>query len=248
MRQDRSRYAEAIGLYERALALEPGSVEAQSALAEVLADRVLDGMSNSRAADIARAEGLVEQGLAASPRSASVHFAKGEILRAQRRFKEAIPEFETVLAFDRNSAWALFALAHCKLETGSIEEVVPLVEQAIRLSPRDPNIAFMYFRIGEVHLLQSRADEAIPWLEKARSANSEYSFIHAFLASAYGLKGETDRAAAELAEARRPGSDNIYSSIAHLKAAAGYWRVSKIRALFETTYFVGLRKAVMPEE
>jgi adenylate cyclase len=244
----RNVYAEAIGLYERALALEPGSVEAQSALAEVLADRVLDGMSNSRAADIARAEGLVEQGLAASPRSASVHFAKGEILRAQRRFKEAIPEFETVLAFDRNSAWALFALAHCKLETGSIEEVVPLVEQAIRLSPRDPNIALMYFRIGEVHLLQSRADEAIPWLEKARSANSEYSFIHAFLASAYGLKGETDRAAAELAEARRPGSDNIYSSIAHLKAAAGYWRVSKIRALFETTYFVGLRKAGMPEE
>jgi hypothetical protein len=36
-----------------------------------------------------------------------------------------------------------------KLNTGSIEEVIPLVERAIRLSPRDPNIALMYYRIGE---------------------------------------------------------------------------------------------------
>jgi len=49
--------------------------------------------------------------------------------------------------------------------TGTIEELIPLVEQAIRLSPRDPQIAVMYYRIGEVHLLQSRADKAISWLE-----------------------------------------------------------------------------------
>jgi hypothetical protein len=40
----------------------------------------------------------------------------------------------------------LQALGHCKLMTGSIEEVIPLIEQAIRLSPRDPQIAVMYYR------------------------------------------------------------------------------------------------------
>jgi hypothetical protein len=30
--------------------------------------------------------------------------------------------------------------------------------------------------------------------------------------------------------------------------AIGYWGVPKIRALFEATYFVGLRKAGVPEE
>jgi lipopolysaccharide biosynthesis regulator YciM len=42
------------------------------------------------------------EALAASPRSATVHFAKGEILDAQQRFEEAIPEYETVIAFNRN--------------------------------------------------------------------------------------------------------------------------------------------------
>jgi tetratricopeptide (TPR) repeat protein len=184
--------------------------------------------------------------VAASPRSATVHFAKGELLRAQRRYEEAIPEYETVLAFDRNSAWALFALGHAKLMSGSIEEVIPLMEQAICLSPRDPQIAVMYFRIGEVHLLQSRADEAIRWLEKARSANPELMYVHGYLASAYALNGESERAAAELAEARRLGGDDRYSSIAHLKT--GYFGVPKIRALFEATYLVGLHKAGVPEK
>jgi len=36
-------------------------------------------------------------------------------------------------------------------------------------------------------------------------------------------------------------------SLARLRAV-GYWGVPKIRALFETTYFAGLRLAGMPEE
>ncbi len=59
-------------------------------------------MTDSAAADIARAEELAGQALAASPRSPLAHFAKGQVLRAQRRFEEAIPEYETVLAFNRN--------------------------------------------------------------------------------------------------------------------------------------------------
>ena len=98
----RDNYAEAISLFERALALDPRSVEAQSWLASALAGRVLDGMTDSAAADIARAEGLVGQALAASPRSPLAHFAKGQVLRAQRRCEEAIPEYETVIALNRN--------------------------------------------------------------------------------------------------------------------------------------------------
>jgi tetratricopeptide (TPR) repeat protein len=130
--------------------------------------------------------------------------------------------------------------------TGDIEEAIPLAEQAIRLSPRDPNIGIMYDRIGYVHLLQSRTDEAILWCEKARSANPEQPVYRAHLASAYALKGETERAAAELAEAQQL-TDDRYSSVARLMASQ-YIGVPKIRDLFENTFLLGLRRAGLPEE
>jgi tetratricopeptide (TPR) repeat protein len=203
-------------------------------------------MSGSTDADIERAEELTDQALAASPRSPLAHWAKGQLLTAKFRYDEAISEYETVIAFNRNSADAYANLGWCKLYTGSIEETIPLQKQAIRLSPRDPSIGFWYWRIGVVHLLQSRIAEAIVWLEKARSANPGLPVAHAYLASAYALEGETERAAAEFTEAQRL-SDNHYPTIASLKSGR-YFGVPKIRALYEATFFLGLRKAGMPEE
>ena len=238
---------EAIGPFERALALDPQSIEAKTRLAHLLAGRVLTGMTASAPADLARASELVDRALAASPRYAFAHFVKGQVLRALQRWEEAVPEYETALALDRNLVAALSGLARCKLNSGSIEEVIPLMEQAIRLSPRDPLIAPCYDLIGTVHLLQSRPDEAIIWLEKARRAWPTIPRFRAYLASAYGLKREAERAAAELTEARRLSRDDRYSSIACVRAAE-YWGVPEVRELFEATYFVGLRKAGMPEE
>ena len=244
-------YAEAISMYERALALDPQSVEAQSLLADALASRALDGVTDSAAADIARAEELATQALAASPRSPTAHIARAQVLRARGRCEEAIPEYETALAINRNAANVLNVLAGCKVSAGSMDGVIALEEQAIRLSPRDPRIGHFYFRIGHVHLLQSHVNEAIPWLEKARIAVPAQPFVNALLAAAYGLKGETERAAAELAEARRLRGDDAYSSIARLKAVAkarGYFREVDIPTYYEPTYFAGLRKAGMREE
>jgi adenylate cyclase len=245
--QSRDANAEAISLFENALARDPGSLEAKSRLAGTLANRALNRWSDSTTADIARAEDLTGQVLAASPAYPLAHNAKGLVFRVQGRPAEAIREFETVLAFDRNATGALFHLGWCKLMTGSIDEVIPLAEQLIRLSPRDPYIANFYVRIGWVYLLESHIEEAIPWLEKARSGNPTFADPHMFLASAYGLRGETERAAAELAEARRLRGKGSFPSIAQMRAT-GYYGVPKVRALFEATYFAGLRKAGMPEE
>jgi adenylate cyclase len=245
----RERNAEGIRLLELALALDPRSAEVQSMMAGALAGRVLNGLSASTAADLERAKRLSEQALAASPRSPIAHIAKAHMLRAQRRYAEAIPEYETALAYNRNYVYALFALGQCKLHIGSIEETIPLVERAIRLSPRDPELGVWYKQIGDVHLLQSRTDQAIIWLDKARNHTPEHPTIRADLAAAYALNGETERAAAELAEARSMSPDDRYSSIARLKAAGNFGvLIPKIRALFEATYFAGLRKAGVPEE
>ena len=229
------------------MALDPRSVEAQSLLATALAARVLDQMTDSAAADIARAEGLVGKALAASPRSSLAHYAKGAVLRVQGRSEDAIREYETVITFDRNWVYALHHLGQCKLLAGRMDEAIALQEQAIRLSPRDPFIGNYYFGIGAVRLLQSRTDEAILWFEKARSANPQLPYVRSHLASAYALNGETERAAVELTEARKLRGEHYYSSIAHLKSI-GNFGVPTIRTLYETTFFAGLRRAGMSEE
>jgi TolB-like protein/class 3 adenylate cyclase len=237
---------QAVALYERALALDPNSVEAKTVLAAALAGRVLAGMTNSRAADIAHAKELVEQVLATSPGSTLAHFAKGQLLRADGHCDEAIPEFERVISSNRNSSGSFFQLAVCKLLTGAIDETIPLEEQSIRLGPRDPDIFNRYLVIGQVHLLQSRTEEAINWLEKARSANSASAFPHSWLASAYAIKGDLGRARTELAEARRLLGGTGYTSIAAVRA--GNRAVPAIRDLYETTFYAGLRNAGLPEE
>src|SRR5262249_45004942 len=119
----REAFAEAIDCYERALVLNPGSVEAQSLLAATLANRVIERSTDSAAADPARAETLIERALATSPFDPLAHLAKGMLRRVQKRPEEAMPEFEMVLAFDPNSTRALHLLGWCKWKTGSIDEV-----------------------------------------------------------------------------------------------------------------------------
>ena len=240
-------YAEAISQFERALTFDPRSVEAQSWLADALVGRMLDFRSSAAESDLVRAEQLAARAVAASPRSAAAHFAKGQVLRAQGRYREAIGEYESVLALNRNWVSASAAIGRCKIFLGLLDEAILAQQEAIRLSPRDPYIWIWYFRIGQACLLQSRVDHAVAWLEKARAANPSPTFVHLYLAAACALNGDTERAAAELAEARRLSGCGSYPSIARLRALADFGAPA-IQALFEATFFEGLRLAGMPEE
>jgi TolB-like protein/class 3 adenylate cyclase/cytochrome c-type biogenesis protein CcmH/NrfG len=250
----RETYAEQIRLFEHALTLEPQSVEAMSLLACALVSRLLNFGSGAAAyeGDLKRAEELTAGALAAAPRDPTAHFAKGQVLRLQGRLEEAISEYETVLASNPNWVSVLAIVGRCKIFIGPIEEAIPAQELAIRLSPRDPEIRFWYFRIGQAHLFQSRVEQAIPWFEKARHVDPEIPFFHAYLASAYALHGDAQQANVELAEARRLDGAGNYSSIARelLRQSLSQNRGARpeIRALIEATYFAGLREAGMPEE
>jgi adenylate cyclase len=241
----REGFADAIDLFESALKLDPGSVSARALLALALSDRVLEQMTDTVAADLARADELIEQVLSASPRHPLAHFVRGQVLRAQNRFEAAIPEYEAAIALNRNWVPALAALGQCRFLAGSIEEAIPAQEQAIRLSPRDPRVANWYWRIGMVHLLQSRTEAAIGWIEKARSVNPTLPGPHAWLASAYALQDDIERAATELAEARRLSRDGRYASIARYRIAQSLGAPNQ--DLVEKTFYAGLRKAGVPD-
>jgi adenylate cyclase len=235
---------EATALFEKALAVDPKSADAATWLAATLAFRVTDEFSDAPDEDLHRAEKLVAQALATSPNSALAHYVKGQVLFAQSRCAEAIPEYETAISLDRSRAPAYARLGWCKFLTGAVDEAIPYFEDAIHVSPHDPGIAAWYGRMGVIYLLQSHTDEAIGWLEKANNENSSQAPVHAYLAAGYALKGEMDRARAELAEAQ--GLGKIYSSLATVQKSP-WFDNPKIRALAEANYFPALRKAGMPE-
>ena len=243
----RESYLRSMDFFERAIGIDPRSAEARGRLSGVFSSRAIEGMTDTREADIVRAEQLATEAVAISPRSFFPHFAKGLALRTQRRCEEAICEYERAIALNRNWVNSHGGMAECKLLAEPIEEAIPFLERAIRLSPRDGFLGHWYNWFGRVYLLRGHVDEAIAWFENARRANPALPYVHAYLASAYALKGENERAAAELAETWRLSSDGRYSSIAGLKAAE-YFGSREVQALVEATYFAGLRKAGMSEE
>ena len=166
------------------------------------------------------------------------------------RFADAIPEYEIALAANPNDVGALGNLAWCKFMTGAVEEAIPLLEKQIHVSPRDPSLYLSYFRLGVVHFFQGALDEAILWLEKARRADPTFPVAHSFLAAAYGLNGDTARAATELAEFNEMAKghgDNRFATIT-LARKNGDLNTPMLHDRFERLLIAGLRKAGMPEE
>jgi tetratricopeptide (TPR) repeat protein len=239
----------AVDYFERALALDPTSIEAQVWLANALVSRVIDDTSDNPSADTVRAESLVEKALHSAPNHAMAHHTRGQMLRARRRCDDAIPEYQAAIALDPNLPHSYAWLADCKLKTGTTEEVIALLNRAIQLSPQDPSIAPWYWRIGMVHVYHREPDQAIAWLEKAQAAYTTRGpaagyQVHGWLAAALALKGDTDRAKAELNEAWKYP---FYRNVAALKADPIY-ADPRVATLADPTFIAGLRLAGLPEK
>lgn len=241
----RQNFQTAVEMFEAALRLDPGSADIQSLLAVALSGRVLEQMSDAPDLDLQQADELVNNVLRSSPRHPMGHFALGHILRARHQYEAAVREYEIAIASNRNWVVALAALSFTKFLAGSMDGAIAAQEQAIRLSPRDPRLPNWYWRIGMVHLLLARPDEAVVWLERARSANPNLSGPRAWLAAAYALQDRKEVAQAELAEARRLSSDTRYVSIREFQLTQSW--APEIQKLADSTFFDGLRRAGMPK-
>ena len=252
----KDRYRQQAELYERALQLDDRLPIAQAGLANILSSRVLDNLSDAQEADLRRADDLGSKALAAVPNDPFAHLVKAQIFRAQAqnlgmqgRFQPAIAEYEKVLALDRNNVDATASLARVKMLLGAPAKAIPLLEQAMRVSPHDPVLALWQYRLGLAHLLLGHMNVAIQWYEKAMSSSS-YPFkasAYAELGAALSLEGDMPAARAALAEAAR--LDPKYTTIANIRRLSGsVSKDPKWLSLREQTIIKGLRKAGVPEE
>jgi adenylate cyclase len=236
---------EAQRFFERALDVDPRSLEARIGLARILVANVADGWSSSVQQDQARAEQFLLEAFERDANSSMAHLVMGVLRRTQNRLAEAKTELESAIAMDRNDPPALQQLGQTLMLMGQPEAGIPHIERAIRLNPHEPSAATTYWTLGACHLLLGHLNEAIDLLRKARTENRGLYFNHLFLAGALGLRGDIDEARAALAEAIKL-KPNI-NSLARFSAQSPYTDAAYM-ALRAKTLYVGLLRAGFPEE
>ncbi len=126
------------GFFERALTLDPNNVEALVWIATVDYTSGAGRFSDDRAIRLASAEAAAAKALSSAPNHPVAHFCMGWVQNFTNRASEAIAEFELALALDRNFAGAYGGIGLAKMFLGRSEETEAHIQEALRLSPRDP--------------------------------------------------------------------------------------------------------------
>ena len=188
--------AQARGFYERALALEPGNVEALVGTALVYFGIGTNLFPDDRIERLTAAEGAVTKALSLAPNHPIAHFVLGLVQIFTNRAAQGIAESERALALDRNLAPAHANIAIAKFFLGRGGETEAHMEQALRLSPRDTLVYIWSLFVGLAKLWQGADAEAIVWLRRSLEANRNYPGAHFNLAAALALVGELDEARA----------------------------------------------------
>jgi TolB-like protein/class 3 adenylate cyclase len=127
---------QARGFFDRALAADPGNVEAL--IGSARAD-VADGANlfvTDLMAALAAAEAKLSKALSSIPDHARAHMNLGLVKVLTKRAAEGIAECEHALVLDRNLAHAHANIAFGKIFIGRAEETEAHVAEAVRLSPR----------------------------------------------------------------------------------------------------------------
>jgi predicted Zn-dependent protease len=94
--------------------------------------------------------------------------------------------------------------------------------------------------------LLGRIDQAIDLLQTARAAKTRWWVQYFYLAGAYGLKGDLDRARSALGESLR--LQPALRSVARMRAENPWLGNPQYWALQEKTLNLGLRQAGFPDQ
>ena len=232
---------------ERALDADPNNVTALSTSSIGYTMPILLGSSTDPRADLKRADELASRAIAVDANNPFGHMAKGNVVMVERRFDDAIAEFERALALEPNIAEAYGALGHVYVDIGQYEKAIEFFDKAIRLSPQNQQLAFWYQSKGVAYFALQQYDQAIEWARRSIAIMPNYSPTLGMLAASLALTGH--EAEARDAEQRRIAV-SPFKSIAALKASSSAPSPSadpRVRAAFDRV-IEGLRKAGMPEE
>jgi TolB-like protein/class 3 adenylate cyclase len=186
--------AQARGLFDRALAVDPDNVEALIGSARVDAIEGANSFMTDPPAAFAGAEAKLTKALSSVPDHALGHLWLGYVEILTKRAAEGIAECEHALALDRNLADAHATIGYGKIYIGRAEETEAHVVEALRLSPRDTMAYHWMSRAAVAKNNLGSYEQAVAWSRRAIEANRNFPHPHFVLGAALAQLGRQDEA------------------------------------------------------
>ena len=231
---------EAIRLFRKAAALDPGFAAAHAHLAYALCALMPFGNTEDTAKAVVSGRAAAEKAVSLDPNEPVARFALGRLHIFAGEVEMAIGEMQTAIAINPNYAGGHYGLGVAyHYSAGQSEQALPHFDAALRLSPRDPVRWVTLINKGSALRVLGRHDEAIAHCRQAcqfpDTGFLPYMHLAAALAEA-GQKSEA-QAAVENAMQLQPAL-----SISFLRSLYVGMHETPLKSVLDS-----LRKAGVPE-
>jgi len=201
------RIAKSQELYERALQLDPASVNAMSALASALLT-VIWSSGQPPPGGLARIEKIISDAEALQPDNPEVLWDRALLLWHLGRWVAAEAVFQRLFTSYPIYNGAELLLGLCYMLLGKTDDAIRMFRFSIRKHPKHFSIWARYHSLAMALLLAGRHEDAVSWEQRALAAHPENSpklFAEQCLtlAGAYAGSGQNEEARDAIGQATR---------------------------------------------
>lgn len=159
--------AEARRLFRQAIERDDRFAAAYSMLAYACFMAVFDALTDYRVDQLTESFDMAQKAVRLDDRDAMAHAILGRVLSMRHEHDLAIAEIDKAIELNPNLAQAQFGRGLALVLAGRSGEAFVSLENAARLSPRDPNYYAFVLVSAWAILLQGRYDDALEWARRA---------------------------------------------------------------------------------
>jgi len=116
------------------------------------------------------------------PSEIEKHLAKGNDLAREKRYDEAIGDYEKALGVDPNSAVAYFNIATCYEQQEKDDDAVRMLKKALQAEPGYDRV---HYKLGEIYLSKDMIDMSVSEYKKVLSEKPDDPVAHWEIAGMY---------------------------------------------------------------
>lgn len=226
--------------FQAAIKADPDFGAPYAGLAYQLCYDVWNDLAGDIAATLDEAEHLVRRALELDDRDVQARFTYGRVLNLKRDYPGAIREFSKGLELSPAFAQMHHGMGFALFYSGHAEEALPYFDNAIRLSPHDPQMTSFLFVRAFAYLALGEYEKAVASGDASVAQPNAMKWSHLFRLGAMGHLND-------------PRTSDALKVLQHLEpetTTRSRWRKKLYFAdcdQYVDTLMEGLRRAGMPE-